>query len=278
MKERSDYSKRIQRVVGYLAEHLDENLDLQVIARVAHFSPYHFHRIYRGLLGETVHDTVRRLRLQRAALDLLDHRLSIERTAVRAGYSSQAAFTRAFRAEYGAPPAAYRGARRVAPPLSKLGTVTYEVETIELAPVRVAAIEHRGDYQLTTKAFERLMTIAATTGLLTETTRAIGIFHDDPAAVPESELRSTACITVTADWAPDRELTERTIEGGRYAKIIHVGPYTELKAAYDWLYQTWLPASGKEPRDLPSIEEYLNDPRRIPAKDLETAVMLPLEG
>ena len=64
------YASRIQRVVDHLAEHLDDPLDLESLARVAHFSPYHFHRIYRGILGETVHDTVRRLRLQRAAIDL----------------------------------------------------------------------------------------------------------------------------------------------------------------------------------------------------------------
>jgi AraC family transcriptional regulator len=78
------YSERIQRVVDYLAEHLDGTLDLEVLARVAHFSPYHFHRIYRGLLGETVNDTVRRLRLHRSAIELLDRDLSIERVARRA--------------------------------------------------------------------------------------------------------------------------------------------------------------------------------------------------
>lgn len=103
--DRNGYSERIQRAVDYLGGHLDETLGLETLARVACFSPYHFHRIYRGLLGETVNETVRRLRLQRAAIDLLDRELTVERAARRAGYSSQAAFTRAFRAEYGAPPA-----------------------------------------------------------------------------------------------------------------------------------------------------------------------------
>jgi AraC family transcriptional regulator len=68
------------------------------------------------------------------------------------------------------------------------------------------------------------------------------------------------------------------LEGGRYAKIIHTGSYTELKTAYDWLYQTWLPGSGEEPRDLPCLEQYLNDPRQVSAKDLLTALMMPFEG
>jgi AraC family transcriptional regulator len=278
MNDRNGYAERVQRVVDYLAERLDETLDLETLARVACFSPYHFHRIYRGLLGETVNETVRRLRLQRAAIDMLDRELSIERTARRAGYASQAAFTRAFRAEYGEPPARYRGTRRVAHLNQATNPVMYQVEIITLPTMRVAAIRHRGDYQLTSKAFERLMTVAATTGLLTPRTRTIGIYHDDPVCVPQHELRSTACITAPDDWEPSGELTESHVEGGRYARTVHAGPYIELKTAYDWLYQTWLPSSTEEPRNLPCLEEYLNDPRQVSSKDLETAVMMPLVG
>ncbi len=275
--EQNTYSQRIRRVVDHLAQHLDERFDLDGLARLAAFSPYHFHRIYRGLLGETVHDTLRRLRLQRAAVDLLERELGIERTAVRAGFASQAAFTRAFRDEYGQPPARYREAfRALADGTADLAR--YGVQIVELDALRVAAIEHRGDYQLTSKAFERLLTIAATTGLLTPATRTFGIYRDDPAAVPRAKLRSTACITVPADWSPSNELAEGLIEGGPYARIVHKGPYPELKSAYDWLYQTWLPGCGAEPRDLPCVEEYLSDPRRTAPKDLETAVLLPLEG
>jgi AraC family transcriptional regulator len=273
----NSYSQRIQRVTAYLAEHLDEPLDLETLARVAFLSPYHFHRVYRGLLGETVNDTVRRLRLHRAALDLLDRELSIERTARRAGYASQAAFTRAFRAEYGEPPARYRGAQREAQNASDASSASYSVELVHLPRLRVATIEHRGDYRLTSKAFERLMTIAATTGLLGRETRTIGIYHDDPESVPKAELRSAACVSVPADWVPAGELGESYIEGGRYARIVHRGPYSELDTAYNWLYQTWLPASAEELRNLPCLEEYLNDPRQVSVKELETAVLMPLD-
>jgi AraC family transcriptional regulator len=269
------YSERIRRVADYLAGHLDEALDLETLARVACFSPYHFHRVYRALLGETVNETVRRLRLNRAAVDLLDRELSIERTARRAGYASQAAFTRAFRAEYGEPPARYRGRHEAE---SGDERAAYDVELVDWPTLRVATIENRGDYRLANKSFERLMTIAATTGLLTPTTRTIGIYRDDPESVPAEELRSVACITVPDGWAPSPELKEAQIEGGPYARIVHTGPYTGLETAYDWLYRTWLPASGRDPRDLPCLEEYLNDPRQVPAKDLETAVMMPLAG
>jgi AraC family transcriptional regulator len=211
--------------------------------------------------------------MNRAAIDLLDRELSIERTARRAGYASQAAFTRAFRAEYGEPPARYRGRREVE---SGDERAAYRVELVVLPDLRVAMIENRGAYRLANKSFERLMTIAATTELLTPATRTIGIYRDDPESVPAADLRSAACITVPDGWTPSGELKEGHIEGGPYARIVHTGPYTELETAYDWLYRIWLPASGRDPRDLPCIEEYLNDPRQVPAKDLETAVMMPL--
>ena len=272
----NSYSTRIQRVADYIAKHLDEELDLETVAGVACFSPYHFHRIYRGILGETLNDTVRRLRLNRAAIDLLDEKLSVERTAHRAGYASQAAFTRAFRDEYGEPPARYRGARRQAEISRERNAGLYRVEIEERPRLRVAMIEHQGDYRLAARAFERLMTIAATTGLFTADTRTIGIYHDDPESVPEPELRAAACITVPEGWTSSGELEEGEIEGGRYARIVHTGPYPELEVAYDWLYRTWLPTSGEEPRNLPCVEEYLNDPRQVPAKDLQTAVLMPL--
>ncbi len=85
-------------------------------------------------------------------------------------------------------------------------------------------------------------------------------------------------MTMPDDWRPSGELREAQIAGGRYAKIVHTGSYTELETAYEWLYRTWLPESNEEPRDLPCIEEYLNDPRQVAAKDLRTAVMMPLDN
>src|SRR5262245_25979296 len=103
-----DYSRRIERVIDHIGAHLDEPLDLDRLAAVACFSPYHFHRIYRAMTGETVADALRRLRLHLAAGELVEGHPAIERIARRAGYASVAAFTRAFRAGYGIPPATYR--------------------------------------------------------------------------------------------------------------------------------------------------------------------------
>src|ERR1017187_8045820 len=111
----ADYHERILRTLLHIQAHLDDALDLDDLAHVACFSPYHFHRVFRGLVGEPVQEHVRRLRLERAA-----HRLKLQDEAVTklawdAGYESHEAFTRAFHNIFGMPPSQFRAAHQGAP-------------------------------------------------------------------------------------------------------------------------------------------------------------------
>jgi AraC family transcriptional regulator len=140
-----DYGRRIERVVAFIGAHLDDPLDLERLAAVACFSPYHFHRIYRALAGETTADTLRHLRLHRAAGEIVNERTPIAAIARRAGYGSVAAFSRAFRTAYQATPAAYRKHGRliaVGPQVEVEG----DVRLVDLAGGRHAVFVHKGPY------------------------------------------------------------------------------------------------------------------------------------
>jgi AraC family transcriptional regulator len=278
---RADYAARLDRVFTYLAHHLDDRLDLSKLADVACMSPWHFHRIYVAMQGETVAEAVRRLRLHRAAAELIIGELPVSRIARRAGYGSQEAFTRAFRTAYGVTPARYRGAfvptRAIRTGEETMDTATGYEATVRHSPaIRAAALPHRGDYMAIGSTFERLTAMAAAQGLLGPGTRWFGIYYDDPSATPSAALRSDACVSVPDGWSPSGDLELREIRGGRYATTVHVGPYAELPRAYQWLYGTWLAASGEEPADAPCVEEYLNDARATAPADLRTEVWLPL--
>ena len=277
----NDYASRLERVFSWLADHLDDTLDLNTLADVACLSPSHFHRIYHAMQGETVTDTVRRLRLHRAAVELITGELPVQRVARRAGYGSQEAFTRAFKTAYAVPPARYRASFVPMPTTGRPEdaveiTLTYQATIREAATIRVAALHHRGDYQTIGTTFERLAALAGGLNLFGPSTRSFGIYYDDVSAVPRESLRSDACMTVPADWEPQGELELCDIRGGRYAVTLHVGPYAELERAYKWLYGTWLAQSGEEPADAPCIEEYLNDARTVPPTELRTEIWLPL--
>jgi len=274
-----DYSRRIERVVDHIADHLDEPLDLERLAAVACFSPYHFHRIYRAMTGETAADTLRRLRLNHAAGELVQGLAPLTAIAEQAGYRSIAAFTRAFRASYGVPPAAYRRQGRLVPPSplpTDPETAMYDVSIRTLSPVRLIALRHGGSYLEIGATFERLFAWAAGRGLMGPQTRAIGVYYDDPDGTPAAALRSDAGITIDADVALEDGLRLLEVPGGRHAVLHHKGPYAELNNAYRWLYRDWLPASGEQCADRPIFEEYLNNPRALPPEEWLTDICLPV--
>jgi AraC family transcriptional regulator len=98
---RREYAARINRVVDYIQSHLADPLDLERLAAVACFSPFHFHRLFHAWMGETLQDFVHRLRLERAAQLLLFNPLtSISEIALECGFSSSSAFARAFKGAF----------------------------------------------------------------------------------------------------------------------------------------------------------------------------------
>jgi AraC family transcriptional regulator len=101
-RQREEYVARINRVLDHIAAHLDRELTLQVLARVANFSPYHFHRIFGAMMGETVRQYIQRQRIEKAAqLLVANPKRSITGIALDCGFSSSAAFARSFRDTFG---------------------------------------------------------------------------------------------------------------------------------------------------------------------------------
>lgn len=273
------YAKRTARVTEHIAEHLDSVLELESLATIAHFSPWHFHRVYRELTGETVGDAVRRMRLHRAAGELLRSERELEQIAKRAGYGSSAAFSRAFAAAYGLPPGEYRRHGKWldrTPPADQEIASMYDVSIAAFPGARLAAIEHRGDYQAIGSAFERAFIWATPRTALEMPPRSIGIYYADAPSVPVTELRAHAGVVVKSGTAGDAGIEIVEIPPMLCASVLHKGPYAELERPYRLLYRAWLPQSGREPADYPCFEEYLNDAREPPSEWL-TRIYLPLE-
>ncbi len=285
------YVKRLTRVIAYIYDHLDDDLDLQKLADVACLSPYHWHRIYHALYGETVAATVKRLRLQRAARDLIQTSMPIEEIATRSGYTGVPAFTRAFKAVFGLPPAQYKlsgshmqfshqspdSDRPAGNRLENEAQAAHDVSIKTVPAMRIAAINHVGPYIQIGRAFDTLCGTLAARNLLGPGIRLIGIFLDDPTTRPENELRSQAGVIVEPGRPIDPPLVEATIAGGTYAVLRHKGPYADMHLAYSWLYGEWLVGSGREAADAPAFEEYLNNPRDTPPTELLTDIHLPLK-
>ena len=113
---RAEYERRIHRVVAHIDRHLEEALDLDTLAAVAHFSSFHFHRLFRAWTGETLGDYVRRRRVETGALRLVTQPgSSVLEVALAVGFGSGEAFARAFKLRFGASPSAWRAAPSAIP-------------------------------------------------------------------------------------------------------------------------------------------------------------------
>ena len=103
-----DHSACIEEVMRYIRHHIDKPLDRETLAEVAGFSVPHFHRVFTAHVGESAISYVRRLRLERAARKLRMGAVDITEVALAAGYDTHAAFSKAFKQQFGLSPSEFR--------------------------------------------------------------------------------------------------------------------------------------------------------------------------
>lgn len=275
----NDTERRMLRVIDHIHDNPAGDLSLDALADVAAMSRFHWHRVFQAVTGETAAQTVRRMRLHRAAVALVQTGTSQTAIAKSVGYPNPASFVRAFAGAYGMPPTAFRkrGELRPFPPNQPpKGAIMHPI-IIRDEPVRhLVTVAHKGAYHEINRAFEKLFATLVARGQVDKTGYMIGVFLDDPAAVATTDLRSLAGVEVDADFPVTEPLTALTLPGGAQAVLTYTGPYAGLPAAYDQLYGVWLPQSGRAPADQPSFEVYMNSPMDTPPEKLVTELHLPL--
>jgi len=293
---KSFYREVVQATIERIAATLDEALDLEALARAAGLSPFHFHRVFRGMVGETPLELARRLRLERAAFRLSRTDAPVTDVAFGAGYDTHEAFTRAFKASFGTSPSGFRqkGYRRTGlaatcgihydtaggvPPFiaRDSGGHHMQVDIVEMPELRVASVRHVGPYNQISQAYEQLSSIAGPAKLFQQPGAAlVGLYYDDPDTTPPAELRSDAGILVPASLPMPAGLTEQILPAGRYAMTKHTGGYEQLGDTWGRLLGEWLPASGHRLGPTPSFELYRNTPMDTPKDQLVTEIYAPI--
>jgi len=182
------YEARLMRVLEHIHDNPAGDLSLDTLADIAAMSRFHWHRVFVAMTGETCAEAVRRVRLHRAACLLVQSDRPVAEIAAATGHSGPQAFSRAFKAAYGLPPASFRARGALVPPrhtIRKGDTAMFPVDIDTLPARRLAAIAHKGAYLEVGGAFERLSGLVASRGLWGHVRGMIGIYHDDPDAVPE---------------------------------------------------------------------------------------------
>ena len=260
MKESTEqvYRQRILRVQMYIQQNLDRDLPLEELARESHFSEFHFHRIFRAVVGEPIKEHIRRLRLERAVSNLKYTDNSIINIAFDAGYQTHEAFTRAFKAVFGCSPSDFRSSNGTAVQRENAaginesesvdGDIPMKVEIKNIEKMRVAFVRHVGPYDEVGNAWDRLCMTLGKAGCLGSGSQFVGICYDDPDVTAPEKIRYDACITVDESFEPEGDIAVQTIGGGEYAVTTHFGPYNKLGLTYNKLFGEWLLQNDRELR------------------------------
>jgi AraC family transcriptional regulator len=277
-----EYQRRLHAVVEYIDRHLGGQLDLATLASVAHFSPFHFHRLFQALMGEALGDYVRRRRIEFAGVRLLSHpHMPVIDIAMAVGFGSAESFSRAFRATFGMAPTQWRKSKKGQVP-SKTGKITSKrgqavpgaylqhggssiqetsmnVMLVDRDSVHIAYYRLTGPYGPAIGRFWR-ETVApwmVTNNLLGRERYGIGL--DDPGVTRPERCRYDAGVVSPKGEVLSGNPHRRVIPGGRYASMSYEGTGAGLPEAWQSLLRDWLPKSGLQLDSRPFFEQYPAD-------------------
>ena len=293
-----DYVESVNRAMDYVLAHLADPLPLEVVAQAAGFSPFHFHRVFKGLMGETLNEFVRRLRLERA-LSLMSRAPgdSLTTIALECGFASSSDFSRSFKQRYGVAPSRFglselkesrhaelvdlmkqNGAR---PNLDRLppgenpdgfSVAMRSLPSRTMAYLRVLD-PYRGGV---IEAYRDLMSWAEERGVADRDW--YGYMWDDPQVVALEDCRYDVAVDV-GDLPPKEfgELVGRyEFPAMRVGELKMKGDIALEMRALDWLFRTWLPESGLAPDDQPGFEAWDGRPFEHGTEHFEIALHVPV--
>ncbi|WP_315022759.1 AraC family transcriptional regulator [Capnocytophaga leadbetteri] len=276
----NDYVQRINKVVAYINNHLDETLDLKTLANEAALSDFHFHRIFKALKGEAIGGYITRLRLEATARLLRYTALTIEEIAFNIGYETPASLSKAFKKQYGISPTEYRTNKDtyimkkeiINPDLALKTPKIVTLEPKNLIYVALTGAYGSLDYG---KAYEQLWAVIKAQKLFTKGIESICISYDDPKITEGSLQRSDVCLAIHKPATPQEEVSCKTLAGGKYAVFFYQGSYENLSQVYDTAVR-WVIDHQYTLREEPFFEKYLNDARRTPKEKLKTEIYIPI--
>ncbi|MFT3712077.1 MAG: AraC family transcriptional regulator [Archangium sp.] len=258
-----DYASRINRVIDHVTRHLDEPLKLEELSKLAAFSPFHFHRIFRTQVGETLHDFVKRTRLERA-LYLLSHtKRSMTDIALELGFASSSDFSRSFKAHFGTPPRRFDlqkwredgRAKLTKVPLAKHDD-GFSVRLRELPARRVAYVRVFRPFEpgRVEKAASQMVAWARKRKL--ERQQWLGYQWEEPELVPLEKCRYDVGLEIAEDVVLDEPVSETRFPAMTVAELKFSGSLEKEIRAFEWLYGEWLPKSGRVPAHQPAFEAW----------------------
>ncbi len=246
-------------------------------------SEFHFCRIFKAYIGESIGAYITRLRMERVAHLLQVSNQTLTDIAEQTGYQSQQSLSKAFKKHFGIAPSAFRHLNTYLSaklPVPKHSKVTLNPKIVDLDAKNLVYIRIIAKYGSTLDyktAWEKLISFAKDKDLLSKNSEYIGLSFDDPNITEEDKCRFYACISTDKKVKAEGKFGIYTIPAGKFALFLHKGAYSGLNDLYQAIYSGWLPDNYTKIRNSNSFERYINSPDEVKEEDLLTEAYIPLE-
>jgi len=256
---------------------LDKSISLEELAAVSYFSPFHFHRIFVALTGESVNNYTNRIRLEKATKLLRYSKNTISEIAFETGFSTPSTFSRAFKQYFGNSPSGYRKNgkienSKIRKELFPVGDYHYDMKEEEMQkafPVEIREVpQKRVAYIRVLDSFKDGTVIAACTDLIAWAKKAnlydsgefFGMSLDDPMVTPKEKYRYEVGITIPDNFvvADDAFIETMRLPKTKYAVATVSGDFNLVATATNYIFNNWLINSNYEPDLQPGKEVFLD--------------------
>lgn len=295
-----DYSIRINRVFEYIDENMDSDLSLDTVAERAFFSPFHFHRIFKFITGETLNNYVTRRRIEKSALDLLHKNITVTEISHKSGFSDLPSFSRAFKKYYGLSPTEFRKQnphryskisqlhsknRQVYPDYAKYICIidnltnwikmNAKIEIKNMPEMDLAYVTSIGPQNLE-KAYSKLLQWAVPQGLMNEQSKLVTIYHDSFKITEAGKIRMSASIILNQPAPIEGEIGLTSIPAGRFIVGSFEIGLDEFEKSWTGLF-LWMNENGYKKSDRNPFEIYHNNFNEHPERKAVVDFYIPIE-
>lgn len=238
-----EYKKRIVKTIQYIDNHIDGNLSLEKVSEVSAYSPFHFHRIFKLVTGETLQNYIIRKKIEKSALHLAIHKsMEIKEIYWNLGFSNHSAFCKTFKKYYGLAPTEFRRSapekfHKILQTHSKNGQVdtvfsqyicnienllnwtnmNLKIEVKEMPEMNLASVMSLGMANVE-PSFNILIDWAKKKNLFPrENVKMISVYHDSCKITPLDKVRIHACMLLDEKLKQQEgEVFPEILDGGKY--------------------------------------------------------------
>jgi len=297
----TDYLSRINRVFQYIDDHISSDLSLTKISEIAFFSPFHFHRVFKYVTGETLNEYVIRRRIEKSALDLLHKKSTVIEIAHKFGFCDNSSYTRSFKKYYGISPTQFKKQNphrfsKISQLESKIGQdypdhekylcvidnlkkwtkMNAKIEIIELPKMDVAYVSCLGPQNLD-RAYSQLIKWATPLGLMNEHVKPITIYHDSFKVTEHDKVRMSAGLVLEHPVTTEGEIGLVSIEPGKFIKGSFEIKLNEFEKSWTGLF-VWMNENGYKKADRDPFEIYHNNFKEHPEQKAIVDFYIPIKS